>query len=72
MKTVNLIEYADEMVMSVRSFTDTTTGNKKAEQCFSRIVKESDPSLDEEEIENCIEEGYYENNGYQLFIVHST
>lgn len=72
--TVNVIEYANDNLVGIQSFLDTPEGNKEAEQAFTSILKEDSSMcfvLTDEEIEACIEDGYFEQGDYQLFISHS-
>jgi hypothetical protein len=73
LSTVNVIEYADDAVLSIRSFNDNEKGNKKAEKLFKSIMKErDDDAITEEDIEACIENGYYDEGNYGLFLAHSS
>ena len=71
LNTVNLSEYADGKIIGIRSFSDNDEGNKEAEEIFKEIMVEIDDVTDEE-IANCIEDGYYEISDYQLFLTHSS
>ena len=62
--TVNVIEYADDELISVRSFEDTDEGNKESEAMFKKICQEHGTT--EKEIEVFMEDGYYETGTYQL------
>ena len=73
LSTVNVIEYADGAVLSVRSFNDNGKGNKEAEKLFKSIIearddKEVTPAL----IDAYTEDGIYEDGDYQLFLTHSS
>lgn len=70
--TVNIIEYVDETIQGVTSFKDNKIGNREAEMLFHKLVKENYPETLEEEIENSLDNGYFEQNTYQVFIVHSS
>ena len=65
--TVNVIEMADDDLLSITSFTDDEAGNKEAEARFQICAQENgcDPK------ESFIEDGYFEQGNYQLFISHS-
>lgn len=77
LNTVNVIEMANGEMQGVRSFVDNPEGNKRAEDLFKRLVKENQqepglhPRLIEEDYDDLIEEGLYENGTYQLFLTHS-
>jgi len=69
--TVNIIEYANDAVIGVRSFTDNESGNKEAEEVYHAIINEHDPDATERDIEMFLEDGYYEQGDYQVFLAHS-
>lgn len=74
MNTVNVIEIADTNNMAVQqlvAFYDDVVGNQKAEQLFKQLVQENS-TLRDMEIEVLIEDGYFEQSGYWVGIVHST
>ena len=66
---VNVIEYANDSILSARSFSEDAEGNKEAENLFKAILKEQDCT--EEEIEFALKEKYHEQGDYQLFLIHS-
>ena len=70
--TVNVIEYANDTVMGIRSFTDNESGNKEAEKVYRSLIIEHDPDAIEHDIEMFLEDGYYEQGDYQVFLTHST
>lgn len=59
------------LLYSVRSFSDNEEGNKEAEEFFIAVIKENKADISEEDLEICIDEGYYENGNYELALVHS-
>jgi len=67
--TVNVIEYADDTILGVTSFSEDDEGNKEAEAHFSKIAKEHGAT--EEDVDSFIEDGYHEQGTYQLFLCHS-
>ena len=71
--TVNVIEYASDAVIGVRSFQDDEEGGKEAEALFQECVRENciDNVL-EAEMLTYIEEGYFEQGDYQVFVTHSS
>jgi len=69
--TINVIEYANDTVLGVRSFTDNESGNKEAEEVYRSIIKEHDPDSTIHEVEMFLEDGYYEQGDYQVFLAHS-
>lgn len=68
LRTVNVIEVVDGSVLGVRSFSDDKKGNKQAEKLFTAVAKENGC----EEIDICLEEGYYEIGSYYVSITHSS
>ena len=69
LNTVNVIERTDERLYSVRSFADNDEGNKEAEEFFVSIMKEME-EISEDDLEICLDEGFYENGNYELALVH--
>ena len=73
--TVNVIEYTDDSVLSVRAFVDNPEGNQEAEALFLKCMEENTAhwsDFTEEEKAACIEEALFEEGGYQLFLAHSS
>jgi hypothetical protein len=71
MDTVNIIEKTGEAQVTVRSWHEDDYGNTKAEECFGEIMKEHDTNVTDEDVNICLDNGYYEQGDYQLFLVHS-
>lgn len=72
LETVNVVEYADTTILGMRSFVDNEEGNKEAEILFRTLLKENSTNLIEEnEIKEFVDDGYYKCGDYQLFIVRS-
>jgi hypothetical protein len=69
--TINVIEYCGDSLLGITSFNDNEVGNREAEIFFHRFVKDNFPETLEEEIEACIEDGYFEQGDYQIFLSHS-
>jgi hypothetical protein len=70
--TVNVLEKMGEANLTLHSWTEGKDGNKEAEECFTNCLKENDPDITDVDIEACLDNGYYEANEYQLFLVHSS
>lgn len=72
-KIVSVILYINDCVHSKYDFYDTVEGNKKAEDFFRKNILEYNPSFDDEDVDDFLDDGYYEddNSDYQIFIVHS-
>ena len=69
--TINVIECANAIVQGITSFKDNKVGNKEAEMLFHELVKSSYPETLDEEIEVCLDNGYFDQDNYMIFIVHS-
>ena len=69
--TINIVQYDEDTVTSIASFTDDSEGVNAAEGIFSALVKESDAQATDEEIADMLSDGWYESGTYQVFIVHS-
>ena len=65
--TVNVIEEKTD-ILHFHSFLDNEKGNEDAEKLFSRCAKENGC----EDLDNALEEGYYDIQGYTVIITHST
>ena len=70
LSTVNVIEYVDDSVIGVSSFTDDKEGNVEAEDIFSRCAK-ANGATDQDLKDYALEDGMYECGTYQVFIAHS-
>jgi hypothetical protein len=70
LNTINVVEYSSDSVQQVVSFPDTTEGNIAAETMFKSIATEN--GMDENDSDDCLADGLYEQGMYQVFIVHST
>ena len=70
LSTVNVIEYVDDSVIGVSSFTDDEEGNKEASNLFGRCAK-ANGATDKDLKDYALEDGMYECGTYQVFIAHS-
>lgn len=68
--TVNVIEGDDNGLVSLVSYHDNFEGNRLAEERFRKIAKEND--FTEDRILDGLEEGTLEQNGWKIYIMHST
>jgi hypothetical protein len=68
--TINVVEYIEDSVTNVVSFSDDPEGIKEAEECFIKVISENH-NIDEIEKEIFIEDGYFEEGDYQAFLTHS-
>lgn len=71
--TVNVVEYFDDTIQSLRSFPNTVDGNKYAEKLFLRCCKCNGAYKTDAEWLADLENGYWEHDShdYQVFITHS-
>jgi hypothetical protein len=69
--TVNVVQASDTGPTSVVSFSESPKGNKEAEALFTRIVKENEPDFSDEDVDACLDNGYYEDGSYSVYICHS-
>ena len=72
LNTVNVVEYADDAVLGVKSFSGDEAGIKEAEECFKVCIKENGENITDEEMDVCLEDGYFEQGEYQVFLTHSS
>ena len=70
-KTVNVIEYENDAISKVTAFEESDTGNQQAELLFREIVKMKSGVVTEEELNVFLDDGWYEQGDFQLFIIHS-
>lgn len=73
--TVNVVEMPDTDDMTIAqltAFADTEQGNQEAEQLFAELVKENYAETTEEEIQESLEDGYFQRHNYRVYIIHST
>jgi len=68
--TVNVIEFGDT-VNRVSAFYDNPEGNKKAEELFVACIKENS-DYNDEQIQNCLDDGYFDIGTYSINLVHSS
>lgn len=70
---VSVIVYCNDNIQSKHDFHDDVPGNHKAEDFFRQMLKEYHSHYSDEDIEDCIENGYFEDEQsyFQIFIVHS-
>ena len=84
LKTVNVIEFKDGDFQRLRSYVDNPKGHQRAEQEFSRLLKEHAAHagivMDEEDVQATVKDGYWDDNtlggtgtrsNFQLYLVHS-
>ena len=69
-KTVNVIEFADDDLLGITAFEDTPDGNKEAEAHFRAGLVEA--GVTAEDIDSFVEDGYWEQGTYQVFLSHSS
>lgn len=70
--TVNVVEMKGGVLFSIRAFRDNPKGNEQAEAVFASLVKANDPSHDDDDIAQMLDDGNYDpGDGYELFLSHS-
>jgi hypothetical protein len=69
LSTVNVTEYYNGTINGVHAYTDDDAGNREAEAQFISIAKGF--GMSEEDTDDALEEGLYENGDYQVFLTHS-
>ena len=70
-KSINVITMFNGVVDSMDSFTDDEAGNKEAEACFADNIKDTGYEMDDEDIQACIEEGYFDCPKNEILLIHS-
>jgi hypothetical protein len=70
--TINITEYANDAVLGVHSFSNDKDGVKEAEECYKAIILEHQEDATESEMDIYIEDGYFEQSDYQVFLTHSS
>jgi hypothetical protein len=69
--TVNVLEVTNGDIQSIRSFQENAEGNTEAETLFAKILKNC--NVEPDDIDSYIEDGSYsDDNGYEVFIIHSS
>ena len=59
-------------MQGITSFRENTNGNKKAEKLFTALINENYPEISKEDIKKGLDNGYFEEDNWQVFIVHSS
>ena len=72
LNTINVIEYAGDAVLGVHSFSDNAEGVKEAEERYAAIILEHQGDATESEMDIYFEDGWFEQDDYQVFLTHST
>lgn len=72
-QVVSVIEYFEGAIRQKVDFIDDAKGNEKAEALFSKLVLEHNPDYDEDDVNDCLDNGYCDDDSsdYQVFITHS-
>jgi hypothetical protein len=69
--TVNVLEFADDQIVSLASYPETPEGNKEAEQRFKDVAHEN-TAYSAADIESAIDDGIIEDATYKVVLFHST
>ena len=76
MEIINILEIVNGIPNQIISYVVDEINEKVsvdvAESTFKKLLKENDSSLTDEDMENFIEDGYTDRNGYELSIIWST
>ena len=67
---INVVEYVKDDLVGVTSFSNDEEGVKEAEAHFTKCAKDNG-IYDIQDIDSFIEDGYFEQGEYQLFISSS-
>ena len=67
--TVCVVETVEGLLTGVCSFDETAKGNNEAEELFKQIALEN--GGEQEELESCFDNGYFDKGTYAVFITHS-
>lgn len=71
LKAINVTEIADDAILGITSFSADSDGKAEAEDRFRFCVKENGEAVTEEEMDEHIEDGWFEQGSYQVFITWS-
>ncbi len=75
LKTVNVIECNNEVILQLKSFNDDEKGNNAAENLFTELLMKKYPDSKRAEflgLDYYLEEGVYSRgDGYYIYLVHS-
>ena len=69
--TVNVIEMENDSIARLVAFDASDEGRQEAKDRFASLVKSHDEEASESDIQEFIEEGYYETGLHQVFLVES-
>lgn len=73
--TTNVIEISDGEIIGITAFQNDEKGNLEAEELFKKLVEEDcvaeNEPTDEDELEQILSDGIYQNYGYEIHIVSS-
>lgn len=69
--TVNIVEMAGDDLIGVTSHDESKEGNQQAEELFRNILTEHLNGPDAKDIDSFVEDGYWGQGTYQVFLTHS-
>ena len=69
--TVNVIELFSGIFESIDSFSEDLQGNAEAQVLFRKKLTDNDFELTEDEIQDIIDDGYFECGKFELLLTHS-
>ena len=67
-RTAAIIEYKEDDIMKVLTFSHDAEGIEEAKNSFKNIISENDTDVTVNELKAFVEDGYYEQGEYQLFL----
>jgi hypothetical protein len=73
LETINVVEVVDGTIISLVSFSTDRDSIETAENMFAQKIKEnmgngSYSEDDKEQLEDYVDNGYFENDNYQIFL----
>lgn len=68
-KTINVVEMADGEILGIHSFPKNKAGRNEAKIRMFDVIKENEPDLLDEEIEQAVKSKSFDQNGYSAAII---
>jgi hypothetical protein len=77
LNTVNVIEFTNGNLQSLRAFAESPEGNKAAEELFVKCINENKSEIPDGDnglaAETWLDNGYFNSGcGYEIYLTHST
>jgi hypothetical protein len=67
LNTINIVEVEDSTILQIFSFTDDDSGSKEALKVFKKLALKAG----DKNVEVSLDDGYYKNMDYCVYIEHS-